>query len=240
MSYAESLNVFSPDGRLIQVEYAQHASDQGSLIVAKTSLDAIVVCIEKKSTTKNILETSKLYKVCDDVYFSYSGLAADAQIIFTRLVLFYHNYKIETDTYPDISALTMELGNIKFQYTIQGGKRPFGARSILVGFEEVPRIFIVEPDGNYGEYIQATLGYKNDKVEFKDFSPVNKQITVFENENLQSLNLEDEVYKDLTVAIRAINDSIKIDHKRIDSFIISRKNLFRVHQDSLKEILEEN
>ncbi|RVD91994.1 26S proteasome subunit alpha-4 [Tubulinosema ratisbonensis] len=240
MSYTESLNVFSPDGRLIQVEYAHHASDQGSLIIAKTSIDSILLCIEKKSTSKNVLETSKLFKVCDDVYFSYSGLAADAQIIFTKLVLFYHNYKISTDTYPDISALAMELGNIKFKYTIQGGKRPFGARSILMGFEEGPKIFIVEPDGNYGEYKQAALGYKNDKVEFIDKNVTNQQITVLEDEKLLSLNLEEQVFKDLTIVGRAMNESIKIDYRNIESFIIYQSNIYKVHEDSLKEIIEKN
>ncbi|KCZ80345.1 hypothetical protein H312_02252 [Anncaliia algerae PRA339] len=239
MSYTEALNVFSPDGRLIQVEYAHHASEQGSLITANVTTGAVIICIEKKTAIKNLISKSKLLKVAENIYFSYSGLASDAQTIFTRLSLFYHNYKIETDTYPDISLLAMELGVIKFKYTIEGGKRPFGVRSILVGFDDKPRVFIIEPDGNYGEYNNATLGYKNDKVEFNKVEVQNKHVTLHKKDETISSDLTNVVYNDLFMTVKSMSDAIKIDHKRIECFIVTKENCYLVSEDTIKDIINE-
>ncbi len=52
IKYDRALTVFSPEGRLYQVEYALEAVRRGTLVVAAKSNDAVILASQIKIPTK--------------------------------------------------------------------------------------------------------------------------------------------------------------------------------------------
>ncbi|KAG0441035.1 Proteasome subunit alpha [Dictyocoela muelleri] len=166
MTYEESLAVFSPNGRLIQIEYAQKASDQGSLVTFSIQNNGIFLCIEKKNINPLIVEpeNSKFLEICNNIYMSYSGLTPDADILVSQARYISMNYKLRIGDNIDVAKLADLMGNFMQRHTIEGKKRPFGAKILFLGFSNGPRAFIVEPDGNCIEYTAGAIGSKSDEA----------------------------------------------------------------------------
>ncbi|EJW02123.1 hypothetical protein EDEG_00309 [Edhazardia aedis USNM 41457] len=170
MSYETALAVFSPDGRLLQVERAQQASEQGSLVVFSTSKDSVLLCIEKRNTNKLLIEEQdcKLITICpiSKIYMTFSGLSPDSLLIrdYTRIAV--RNHKILTGENITLQQLANKLSSYKHEYTIARGKRPFGIRTVLMSkeTENGPQIFVVEPDGNCSQYIKGAIGSRSENI----------------------------------------------------------------------------
>ncbi|KAL0265690.1 UNVERIFIED_CONTAM: hypothetical protein PYX00_011404 [Menopon gallinae] len=218
MSYNEAIAVFSPDGRLMQVEYAQHASNQGGLI-AFASSDHISISIEMRPPS---LGCSPPKLVCIDpdqgFYIAFSGLISDSYLVVGYAQAACRNYILENDDPIDLDILACKLAQFKQRFTIEGGKRPFGLRSILFGMQGGPAAYIVEPDGNWCEYDRGAIGSRWEKV--VDF-------------------LKDSQESPLKTTIKGMLQVVQSDKARIESFRLYRDRLERVDESEIQECANE-
>lgn len=164
MRYESDLSIFSPDGRLLQVERAMLASDQGSLVVFTKENDHILIAIEKRMS-KNIIDDPKLFVINpSNVYISYSGLSPDGTSLINDARLIYRRYMLNNSENISVRLLAKRLSEVMMLNTVVKSKRPYGVRMVILGLDPEPRIFIVEPDGNYAEYEKGAIGNRNKEV----------------------------------------------------------------------------
>lgn len=165
--YDRALSVFSPDGRIFQVEYAQLASERGATVVFASTRDTISVAIEKRldHKLKILSDGDKFKEVEENIYLSFAGIWPDSLVIVKKAVSICRNFSLHTGEKIDLRQLSLLLSDFIQAYTIKGGMRPFGIKIVLFGFvEEEPLISLLEPDGNYSFYKGGSIGQKNEKA----------------------------------------------------------------------------
>ncbi|KAI5187496.1 20S proteasome subunit alpha 4 [Nematocida homosporus] len=165
--YDRALSIFSPNGRIFQVEYAQLASERGSPVIFYSNQQSIAVAIEKRAESKNriLSDLDKFKEVESGIYLSFAGIYPDCLVIIDQAILIARQYAYDIGERIDIKKLAQELGDYLQKFTITGGCRPFGAKIVLFGFDSNgPVIALVEPDGNYSFYIGGAIGQKSDKA----------------------------------------------------------------------------
>ncbi|KAK5610482.1 Proteasome subunit alpha type-7 [Crenichthys baileyi] len=134
--YDRAITVFSPDGHLFQVEYAQEAVKKGSTAVGIRGKDIVVLGVEKKSG-----ETRREKRDCPQDFGALDGMGP-LWDLGARVECQSHRLTVE-------DPVTVEY--ITRRYTQSNGRRPFGISALIVGFDYdgTPRLYQTDPSGTY-------------------------------------------------------------------------------------------
>ena len=113
-AYDRAITVFSPDGRLFQVEYALETVRRGSTVLGITCPEGVVLAAEERTTTKlqdrNFLW--KLFKIDDHIGVAISGLSSDARILVDQARIFAQSNRLTYDEPVDVETLSKRVGDI--------------------------------------------------------------------------------------------------------------------------------
>lgn len=160
MGYDRAITVFSPDGRLFQVEYAREAVKRGTTSLGIRYKDGIVLAVDKRITSKLVEAESieKIFQIDENIGAATSGLVADARVLIDRARLEAQANRITYNESIDIEILAKKICDFKQLYTQHGGVRPFGIALLLAGVNKSPRLFETDPSGALIEYKATAIG----------------------------------------------------------------------------------
>jgi proteasome alpha subunit len=160
-AYDRGITIFSPDGRLYQVEYAREAVERGSASVGVRTADGVVLAADRQARSRLVEEESieKIHSVDDHVGVATAGHVADAR----QLVDFARRQaQVEQLRYDEpigVETLTKRVTDHVQQYTQTGGARPFGVALLVGGVEDGrPRLFEADPSGTPYEWKAVAVG----------------------------------------------------------------------------------
>jgi proteasome alpha subunit len=165
-AYDRAITVFSPDGRLFQVEYAMELVNRGATILALRCTGGVVLGAEE---TVDPLEESeyswKIFKIDDHVGAAIVGLSSDARILIDQARVHAQSNKLTYDEPIDTEVVTKRICDIKQLYTQHAGVRPFGVSMIFAGVDKTgPRVFGTHPSGTYRGFKAKTEGAGRETV----------------------------------------------------------------------------
>lgn len=168
MSYDRALTVFSPDGHLFQVEYAQEAVKKGLGAVGVLGKDCIVIAVEKRSAQK--LQESrtirKVVQVDEHAFLAFAGLSADARVLINKAQLECQRFRLNYEDVMDIDLLVRFIAQVQQKSTQSGGSRPFGVSTIVGGFNENGRAHLwkTDPSGMSSAWRAVAIGRHEQSV----------------------------------------------------------------------------
>jgi len=229
--YDSAITVFSPDGHLFQVEYAQEAVKKGSCAVAVRGKDLVVLCVEKKAVAK-LQEDRTVRKIAlldEHVAMAFAGLTADARILINRARVECQSHRLTVEDPVTLEYITRHIAQLKQKYTQSNGRRPFGLSTLLVGFDAdgTPRLYQTDPSGTYHEWRANAIGRSAKTV--REFLEKNYEETALDTEQAT-----------VKLALRALVEVVQSGSKNMEVGVMRRgETLAMLDADEVEKYIAE-
>ena len=166
-AYDRAITIFSPEGRLYQVEYALELVKRGAPIVGVAGPEGVVLAANE--TPESELEDPeyfrKIYQLDDHIGTAIAGLSSDARVLIEQARVFCQSNRLLYDEPVDVEILARRIGDMAQVYTQHAGVRPFGVSMILAGYDTTgSRILTTDPSGAYRAFKATAVGRKGEEA----------------------------------------------------------------------------
>ena len=162
MGYDRTSTMFSPDGRILQVEYAKKTIRQGSTAIGIVCKDGVLLLTDKRIANKLIISDSveKLFQVDEHIGAAVSGFVSDGRILIEKARVRAQQHRVTYDEPIDVLEMVKNICDMKQWFTQVGGARPFGVSILFAGVDEDNEIklYATEPSGIFFQYKATAVG----------------------------------------------------------------------------------
>ena len=232
--YDRAITVFSPDGRLYQVEYAIETVKRGNIALGIKTKDGIIFAADERPRKLQVVEESqKLFKIDQHIGIAAAGYIPDARSQVDNARFFSQSSKLVYDESVSIETVTKHIADQCQQYTQYAGARPIGVALIIGGIDENGNsLFLTDPSGTYIPYNAVAIGADSDRVtEFlkKHYKP---EMTLEESKMLaiSSINM---ISSDVKGSEHIKISQIKSDTKQFE--IVDKNQITKLLQSATEK-----
>ena len=164
--YDMTPTMYSPDGRIYQVEYAIETVKRGTLAIGVSSKEGVIIAVEEKPRTlqtKNI--TQKIFQVDYHIGVAAAGYIPDARVQVDGARFFSQGNRMTYDESVEVGTVAKHLADQAHQFTQYGGVRPNGVSMIIAGIDQKGEsIYVTDPSGTYVQFSAVAIGAGADDV----------------------------------------------------------------------------
>ncbi|MCE5296448.1 MAG: archaeal proteasome endopeptidase complex subunit alpha [Euryarchaeota archaeon] len=218
MAYDRAITVFSPDGRLFQVEYAREAVKRGTTTVGLKFKDGVVLIVDKRIASRLMEPKSieKIFQIDHHIGCATSGLVADARILVDQARVIAQVNKITYDENMGVEDLVKRICDYKQNYTQYGGVRPFGTALLVAGCDDQgEHLFETDPSGALVSYKAGSIGAGRNAV-----------MEVFEEAYQEGMGQDEAVTLGLK-ALKKATEEENLNPKAVEIGLVKRGEDFR-------------
>jgi len=164
--YDMTPTMYSPDGRIYQVEYAMETVKRGTLAIGVCSKEGVIIAVEEKARTLQTTGiTQKIFQVDFHVGIAAAGYIPDARIQVDSARFFSQGNRMTYDESVEIGTIAKYLADQSHQFTQYSGVRPNGVSLIIAGIDQKGEsIYVTDPSGTYVQYAAVAIGAGSDDV----------------------------------------------------------------------------
>jgi proteasome alpha subunit len=169
MGYDRAAQTFSPEGHIMQVEYAEKTVRLGSASVGMVCKDGVILVSDKRQKDRLFVENSanKITEIDEHIVAVAAGIVSDARVLIDKARVIAQQHRVTYDSEISVESIAKEVADIKQQFTQYGGARPFGVALMIAGYNGSPRLFTTDVSGNYFEYHANAIGENDEKIKEK-------------------------------------------------------------------------
>ncbi len=230
MGYDRAITVFSPDGRLLQVEYAKKTVQQGATVIGMVCKDGAILVADKRIYEKllKLSSVKKIYKIDDHIAAALSGLISDGKLLIEVARDESQRYTLLYDEPVNVEYLVNRICEIKQYYTQYGGVRPFGVSLLIIAVNDEPRLFVTEPSGIYYEYYATSIGEGSEEV--------NK---ILEEKYDRNITMEEGIRLAIKALKKVLKNNFNIEKIEVAMIPLKTKKFVKLSKEEIKRIAKE-
>lgn len=161
MGYDRAAAMFTPDGRLLQVEYARKTVNRVSMVIGITYKDGVLLLADKRVDEKLIDPDSvkKIHKLTNNIIAGLAGHISDGRALIETLRIRAQQNKLRFGEDIDVYSIVKEVCDIKHGQTLYGGVRPFGVFFLIAGKDQKGHsLYMTDPSGIFFKYKAKAMG----------------------------------------------------------------------------------
>jgi len=228
MGYDRAITIWSPDGKLFQVEYAREAVKRGRTAVGVRAKDGVVLAVEIYRVSRLVESIEKIQKVDEHIGLAFAGLSSDARILIDKARIYAQMNRLLYDEPISVEALARKLCDIKQMYTQHGGLRPFGVAFLIAGVDASgPRLVGTDPGGIYASYYAHAIG-----------SGAQAAIELLEKEYSADMSLDDAIVTSLRALSRGMGEGkATVDNVEVAVVDVETKIFRKLPKERLAEYI---
>jgi proteasome alpha subunit len=203
MGYDRTATMFSPEGHLLQVEYAEKTVRLGSSSIGIVCSDGVLILADKRIDDKLIVGKSanKIYEIDSHMICSVAGIISDARVLIEKAQLISQQHRVTYDSPIEPELVVKEISNIKQQFSQYGGARPFGVSIMIAGVNNgKPELYTSDVTGNYLGYKANAIGENDEKIKEKLREKYSSDLTI-----KKAVKLALDIFKEIQGAKFSIN-----------------------------------
>ena len=224
--YDMTPTMYSPDGRIYQVEYAIETVKRGTLAIGVRTKEGVVIAVEEKPRalqTSNI--TQKIFQVDKHIGVAAAGYIPDARVQVDNARFFSQGNKMTYDEPVEVETVAKHLADQCHQFTQYSGVRPYGVALIIAGVDVKGEcIYVTDPSGTFVPYSAVAIGAGADEV--NDF---------LEKSYSSDMSLEDAA----ALAVSAINLKAEkkegVKHVKMAKVTSDKQTMEKVSDEDLEK-----
>jgi len=223
--YDRAITIFSPDGRLYQVEYALETVRRGSLAVGIKTKKGVVLAVEERGRKLQSGDTViKMFQIDDHVGAVGAGYIPDARIQVDNARVLAQSNRLIYDEPVDVESIAKRIADMNQQYTQYAGVRPFGVSMIIAGVDENNGavVFLTDPTGAYSGFQAIAIGQGGDQV--NDYLEKNYK---------EELSLDDAVTLAIECVYLVSEDKVGTAHIKVSVVETETKKMRRLSESEI-------
>ncbi len=169
MGYDRAAQTFSPDGHILQVEYAEKTVRLGSASIGLICKDGVIIVSDRRQKDKLIVESSanKISEIDEHIMAVAAGIVSDSRVLIDKARVLAQQHRVTYDSEASVESIVKDIADVKQQFTQYGGARPFGVALLIAGYNGSPKLYATDVSGNYLEYKANAIGENDEKVKEK-------------------------------------------------------------------------
>ena len=232
MGYDRTATMFSPEGHLLQVEYAEKTVRLGSASIGMVCSDGVLIIADKR--VKDLLmvreSASKVYEIDSHICGTAAGILSDARVLIERAQLYAQQHRVTYDSPVDTEMVIKEIANIKQAYSQYGGARPFGVSIMIAGVNQdnSAKLFVSDVTGSYIGFHATAIGESDERI--KEF---------LREKYKENLTIEQGIKLALDIFKKLLGKNFEIG--RFDAGFVTKKDkkFTRLLEEDLKKYAKE-
>ena len=197
MGYDRAATMFTPDGHILQVEYAEKTIRLGSASIGMLCKDGVILVSDRKKKDKLVIEDSanKVQEIDSHILVVSAGIGSDARVLIDQARVVAQQHRVTYDSPIHTEGVVNEIADIKQKFTHYGGGRPYGVSMMFAGVNGEPVLYTTDVTGNYLKYRANAIGENDTKLKEKLRKEYKEDLTIKEGIKL-ALKVFKEVLDD--------------------------------------------
>lgn len=230
MGYDRAATMFSPDGHLLQVEYAEKTVRLGSATIGFTCKDGVVIVADKRIRDKLLApeSTSKVMEIDNHIIATSAGILADARILVDYAQVLAQQHRVVYDTSVEPISVIRSIADRKQQFTQYGGARPYAVSIMLAGVHRgKAHLYTSDVTGNFLTYKANAIGENDERIK-----------EILRSEYKEDMTIEDAIKFAMKIFKETLGKNFEVNRFEVAYILSKEEKIVRLHGDDLKKFVK--